>query len=135
MTHDTLTIRIESPDEFFDDVRSDLRALDQSDDPTPKRTLSLPDETALARVLTAKNVELLRAIANESPESVRELSRIVDRDVKNVSTAVNELESLGVLDLESDGRAKRPTVWYDDIDVKLALRPDRDEEGAVDAPS
>lgn len=134
MTHDTLTIRVESPDEFFDDVKADMRRLDDEETPQPKRTLSLPDEAALSRVLNAKNVGLLRAIVRESPASVRELSRIVDRDVKNVSTAVNELESLGLLDLESEGRAKRPTVWYDEIDVKLTLH-DCDGSNQVDASS
>ncbi|NHN42638.1 hypothetical protein G9C85_13505 [Halorubellus sp. JP-L1] len=135
MTHDTLTIRIESPDEFFDDVETDLRQLDRGNGPEAKRTLSLPDEAALSRVLNTKNVELLRTIATESPASVRELSRLVDRDVKNVSTAVNELESLGLLDLEPDGRAKRPTVWYDGIDVELRLHSDETDDGSAGAVS
>lgn len=135
MTHDTLTIRVESPDEFFEDVEADLRQLDRGDEPEAKRTLSLPDEAALSRVLRPKNVELLRTIATESPRSVRALSRLVDRDVKNVSTAVNELESLGLLELEDDGRAKRPTVWYDAIDVKLRLRTEDVDDEPASAPS
>jgi len=30
---------------------------------------------------------------------------------------VNELADYGLLKLEEDGQAKRPVVWYDEIDV------------------
>jgi predicted transcriptional regulator len=34
---------------------------------------------------------------------------------------VNELADYGLLKLEEDGQAKRPVVWYDEIDVDLPL--------------
>ena len=54
-----------------------------------EHVLSLPDEQALERVLNTKNLELLRTIADKEPASVRELARLVDRDVSNVSAALN----------------------------------------------
>lgn len=134
MTDNTLTIRVEPPSEFFEDVREDMRRLDQDEDLDPKQTLSVPDEKTLARVLSAKNVELLRTIVAEEPASVRELARLVDRDIKNVSTALNELEELGLVTFEQDGRAKRPVVWYDEIDVQLLLRDEGDDSSPVEAP-
>lgn len=118
----TLTIRIESAESFFEDALDDLNRLESGEEVEQKHVLSLPDEEALDRVLNPKNLELLRTIVNEAPASIRELGRLVDRDVKNVSTAVNELEELGVLELEQDGRTKRPVVWYDEIEVRYALR-------------
>lgn len=118
----TLTIRVESAESFFEDALDDLGRLESGEAVEQKHVLSLPDEEALDRILKPKNLELLRTIVNEAPASIRELGRLVDRDVKNVSTAVNELEELGVLELEQDGRTKRPVVWYDEIEVRYALR-------------
>ncbi|WP_135825615.1 HVO_A0114 family putative DNA-binding protein [Halorussus ruber] len=117
----TLTIRVESAESFFEDALDDLERLGD-DEVSETHVLSLPDEEALDRVLSPKNLELLRTTVNEEPTSVRELARAVERDVKNVSTAVNELAELGVLELEQDGRAKRPVVWYDEIEVRYSLR-------------
>jgi predicted transcriptional regulator len=121
MSTNTLHIAVESADEFFEDALADLRALEDGDDITDKYVLSLPDEASLERVLRAKNLELLRTIATEDPESVRELARLVDRDVKNVSEALNRLEELGLVDLEREGRAKRPVVWYDHLEIELSI--------------
>lgn len=121
MSNNTLYITIETTSEFFDDALADLRRLEAGEEIEEKYVLSLPDEEALERVLNAKNLELLRTIANEDPESGRELARLVGRDVKNVSTALNRLEELGLLKFEQAGRAKRPVVWYDEIAVEIRL--------------
>jgi predicted transcriptional regulator len=34
---------------------------------------------------------------------------------------LEELAELGVIDFEMDGQTKRPTVWYDPIEVDLPL--------------
>jgi predicted transcriptional regulator len=124
----TLHITVESTADFFESAVSDLRAVDSEKAVDDRYVLSLPDEEALERVLSAKNLELLRTTVTEEPNSVRDLARRVDRDIKNVSTALNELESLGLLEFETAGRAKRPVVWYDDIEVDIHLAGiDRDE--------
>lgn len=121
MTQNTLHITVESTSEFFEDALSDLRRLEAGDDLEDEYVLSLPDEEALERVLTAKNLALLRTIATDEPESVRELARLVDRDVKNVSTALNRLAELGLVEFEREGRAKRPVVWYDEVEVDITI--------------
>ena len=75
-------------------------------------------------MLRAKNIELIRTTAPEEPESVRELARLFDCDIKNVSTALNRLEEIGLVELEDGGRAKRPTVWYDHVEIVIRLTPD-----------
>lgn len=66
-------------------------------------------------------VELLRAVARGTPASMREAARLVDRDVHGVHDDLRELAGLGVLDLEREGRARRPVVDYDDLRVEVAL--------------
>jgi predicted transcriptional regulator len=121
MSTNTLHIAVESADEFFDDVLADLRDLEAGEELEDKYVLSLPDAESLERVLSAKNLELLRTVAREDPGSVRELARLVDRDVKNVSQALNRLEEIGLVDLERDGQAKRPVVWYDHLEIELSI--------------
>ena len=64
---------------------------------------------------------MLRTIARKGPSGSRETARVVDRDVRQVHRNPNELESLGLVDFEERGPAKRPAVWYDTIEVDLSL--------------
>jgi len=132
MTHETLYITVESTADFFAAARSDLRRLKAGDEMADEYVVSLPDETALERVLSAKHLELLRTIVRDSPDSMRALARLVDRNPKNVSISLHRLADLGLVRLEADGRAKRPVVWYDEIAVDIPLSGD-ESEAAVTA--
>ena len=121
MSTNTLHVTVESTADFFAAARADVRAVAAGEATEDRYVLSLPDEAALERLMRARTLELLRTIATTEPESIRELARRVDRDVKNVSTTLVELEDLGLVRFEQDGRAKRPVVWYDAIDVDIPL--------------
>lgn len=120
----TLHVRIENRGSFFDRIEETVDSLETDDniDEPSERGLSLPDEEALARVFSAQNLQLIRAVAQHEPSSMRRLATIVDRDIKNVSQNLNELESLGLVDLVDEGRAKRPVVPYDEIEVIYPVR-------------
>lgn len=119
----TLTIRLESDDEFHEEVRDKLAAIENGAEIAEPHVLSLPDEQALSRVLSPANLELIRTIAAAAPDSMRETARLVDRDIKEVSRNLNELAELGVVRFETEGRAKRPIVWFDQIEVDIDLSP------------
>lgn len=131
MTTNTLHITVEPTAEFFEAALEDVRQLESDEDLEDEYVLSLPDEEALERVLRAKNLELVRTIATEEPESVRELARLVDRDIKNVSTAVNRLAEIGLVELEDAGRAKKPTVWYDHVEIDIQVTPGGTDDSDV----
>ena len=84
-------------------------------------TLSIENLATFGRVFRPTNLELLEAIVEHQPESIRELARVVDRHPPEVLDNVNELADYGLLELEEEGRSKRPVVWYDEIDVDLPL--------------
>lgn len=130
----TLHVTIESDKEFHARVLDDIEAFEQNkldeSESVPRYQLSLPNEQALSRVFSAKNIELIRAIAAFEPESMRETARIVDRGIKEVSRNLNELERLGLVEFEQDGRSKRPHVWYDEIDVAIEMPIDQTNESA-----
>jgi len=118
----TLHIQVETTDEFFEQVKSDAAGLDEGGDVDDVDVLSVPDLATLSRVLSKTNLELIRSIAEHEPDSMREAARLVERDIKNVSEDLNFLAELDIVEIETAGRAKRPVVPYDDIEVDIPVR-------------
>ncbi|OQY58239.1 MAG: hypothetical protein B6245_12775 [Desulfobacteraceae bacterium 4572_88] len=79
---------------------------------------------AFRKALTPRRLALLRAIKTEKPSSVRQLSKITERDIKNVSTDIKFLEQAGLVDIKKNtgtGKEVRPLVNYDRILFEIAL--------------
>ena len=119
----TLVVTVKDGGEFHDTVRSDLQALERGDaaavDGTP--VLSFTDHDHLLQTFTPRTLDLLTAIRRKQPSSINETARVVDRDVKNVHDELAKLEKLGVIHFEQDGQAKRPIVWFDELDIRLSI--------------
>ncbi|MFB6083791.1 MAG: helix-turn-helix domain-containing protein [Halorientalis sp.] len=100
------------------DLEETLEAIDagESVESEPAR-LTVESLELFGRIFRPTNLELLEAIAEHDPASIRELARIVDRHPPEVTENVHELADYGLVELVEDGRAKRPTIWYDEIEV------------------
>jgi predicted transcriptional regulator len=72
---------------------------------------------ALARVLTAKRLELLRYVRRHKVASVRALARALARDYKNVHADVQALTAAGLMTAKGDGLH----ADYDAIETKIAI--------------
>ena len=86
--------------------------------------LSFTDVRELGRVLTPKRLELLKAIRNHRPDSVRALAGLTGRNVKNVSQDIELLVALGLVDLKPEGKPRRPRaprVGYEASRVEVQL--------------
>jgi predicted transcriptional regulator len=59
---------------------------------------------------------------------MRAVAELVDRDFKEVHRNLTELEALKVIDLNEDGRSKRPVVRFDEIDLTLSLDSTDEEQ-------
>ena len=92
--------------------------------------LSFETTDQLAQVFTPRAIDLLQAIAQEEPASIREAARVVDRDIKQVSENLERLEGYDVVEFVAEGRAKRPVVPYDEIDIQLPLRETAERDAA-----
>ncbi|NLV08353.1 MarR family transcriptional regulator [Halomicrobium mukohataei] len=112
-----------------------LGAIDAGEDVAsqPSR-LSIESLATFGRIFRPTNLELLEAIVEHEPDSIRELARLVDRHPPEVTENVNELADYGLIELEENGRAKRPIIWYDEIEFSgdISLR-DMDVGGDVSA--
>ena len=124
MSQNTLIVTVESikavkqrTADAFESAGTDTES--ESDAP---RRLSFETTDQLGQVFTPRAIDLLHAIAQAEPESIRATARLVDRDIKQVSENLKRLEAYGVVEFVTEGRAKRPVVPYDEIDIQLPLR-------------
>jgi len=124
MTQNTLIVTVESigaVQQRTADAFEQALTGDDPDEDAPRR-LSFETTDQLAQVFTPRAIELLQAIAQEEPASIREAARLVDRDIRQVSENLERLEEYGVVEFVNEGRAKRPVVPCDEIDIQLPLR-------------
>ena len=118
----TLHVRV-GTDVDRSDLEDRLAAIDAGDDVEPRPSVfSVDDIETLGRIFRPTNLALLQAIAEHEPESIRALARAVDRHPPEVLDNITELENYGLVELCEEGRAKRPVLFYDEIDIDIPLR-------------
>ena len=83
--------------------------------------INFENPSDLRALLTDRRVELLRSIMAERPESIRQLADRVDRDVKTIHDDLQVLGEYDIVHFEQAGRAKRPFVPYETIEVSLEI--------------
>jgi len=79
---------------------------------------------AFRKVLTPRRMEVLHVIRTENPSSIHELSRILKRDIKNVSVDVKYLSQVGFIEMLSsrtEARAITPSVNYEKIVFEISV--------------
>ncbi|WP_436903613.1 hypothetical protein [Halovenus halobia] len=126
----TLEVRLDS-DEQHSELLEDIRALERGEEVDERHVLVLDNEKELQRLLSPSNLALLRAIRHHEPESMRGAADLVGRDFKEVHRNLTELDALNVIDLQEDGRSKRPVVRFDEIDIELSLDADDADAATV----
>lgn len=67
-----------------------------------------------------KDLELIDTIKNKHPKSIRNLSQIIEKDIKTVYPKVKRLEEGGFLKLENGPKnSKIPVVNYNKIEIEI----------------
>jgi len=130
-TADTLLVTVESEEAFYQDGREVIERLERGDSIERPDTFSFPSVETLFETFTPQTITLLGTISDDEPESIRETARLVGRDVKNVHQELTELERLGVIRLETEGRSKRPVFPYEEIVISLPFDHDRAHESVL----
>jgi predicted transcriptional regulator len=75
-----------------------------------------------AKLLSAKNRVLLRAIAEQRPRSVTELAAMTGRAEQNVLRTLNKLAAAGIIRLDKGaGRALRPVLAARKVHFEIDL--------------
>lgn len=84
---------------------------------TEKKSVVLKFSQA-QNLLTEKRRELLQTLSEKEFDSITELSRELGRDKKNVSQDIKKLYENGIVDLEDQGRSKKPVFNFDKIEIE-----------------
>lgn len=80
---------------------------------------------SFARVLSARNRELLSLIAQEKPESLSRLATLAGRNKSNLSRTLKTMSHYGLVELTRGERGTvAPRVKYDRISLDLSLTSD-----------
>ncbi len=74
------------------------------------------------RLFSAPRLTILQTIIHDKPNSIKELSKIVGKNFKNVYQDVMFLVDLGLIELVKDTLPKslKPLPIYGDLELKLA---------------
>ena len=86
--------------------------------------ISFESIEGLRNVLTRRRLELLSVVRHKKPNSVYELSKILNRDLKSVNTDLKILEQNDFVELKkiNDGRQRVvPIVEFDKIDIMVKV--------------
>ena len=119
----TLHITVGDREQVREDALQFVQAAetDTLDDQDGAATRQFGTYDDLVDSLTPLRLELIQAIAEHAPESMREAARLVDRDVSDVHSDLKHLETLGILELEEGGPggAMQPIVPFDRIEMHI----------------
>jgi len=86
--------------------------------------LYFSDVRAMGKVLTPRRLEILKAVRDHRPRSIREVAGLTGRDIKNVAEDLSLLASLGLVEMEATdaaGRRKVPRVEYEALALEVYL--------------
>ena len=131
MTDTTTTLKIET--QTWKDAKE--KALEKArrfeeGEETTETDITFVEPSDVQRLLTPKRLELIQTLMSEEVGSIRELAEVLDRNPSEVHDDVHTLEEYGIIELRKEGRAKKPVVPYDDIDINVSLS----RENAVGVP-
>lgn len=119
-------IGIKSIEEALSNAKNVMERLERGEK-VKKRKAGIYFENleVMRKAITHERLKILKAIKEKHPASIYELSKALNRNLKNVSDDVHYLAELGLIELEkgkSNGRKKTtPIVNYDKILLEIPV--------------
>jgi len=117
----TLHVKYMEPDEALEQPLEGIKSMKEGDkaEETPMIIVTTKDD--LNRVTRDTTIDLINAIAEHEPASIRETARVVDRSPIEVKKNLDELERIGLIRFNEESGAKRPVVWYDSLNLEVPV--------------
>lgn len=119
-----IIIKVESQKEFFDRQKKIFKDLDKGIFPKKTSSYSFERLEDYKKTITQKRLELLSVIKHKKPKSIYQLSKMVDRDFKNVSDDINILKEVGLIEIEKREIPKKtiiPSVNFDRLRISIPI--------------
>ena len=120
-TETTLHVKYMDAEEALEQPLEGIRSMKGGDEPEDTPMVVVTTKEDLTRVTRDTTIDLINAIAEYEPGSIRETARLVDRSPIDVKKNLDELERIGLVRLEEEGGAKRPVVWYDKLNLEVPV--------------
>ncbi len=117
-------IGIKSTKEVLQDFVKTCKAIERGENVKKEAGIYFEDVEAFRKALTPKRLELLRLIKKRRPKTLHQLSRLADRDIKNVTQDIRLLKNLGLLSTRKEKTGRKevsPAVNYDVIELMIAV--------------
>lgn len=117
-------IGIKSTWEALQDFVKTCKAIERGEKVKKEVGIYFEDTEAFRKALTPKRLELLRLIKKHHPKTLHTLSRLADRDIKNITQDVELLKSLGLVSTRKEKAGRKevsPSVDYDAIELMIAV--------------
>ncbi len=90
--------------------------LDHPDEVIEDGKTVITDKLTLGKL----EMELLNFIKNEKPQSIRELARLIHKDISTVHPKVKQLEKEGLIEFKDGPKNKKiPVISYDKIEITV----------------
>lgn len=115
MTEDILKITFKQLDDHRNAAQERLRRAEDGDsgeeiEQDVRQIINFEEFDDIDRLMRRSNLELIEEIVEQQPSSIREAAADVDRDYREVHRNLKELEELGVVEFDEDGRRKTPKL-------------------------
>lgn len=117
-------IGIKSLEEVLENLAETAKAIERGEKVKKSRGIYFENLATFRRALTERRLEVLHVIKEEHPSSVYELSKILDRDIKNVTMDLEYLKEIGLVEIKRSKEKKErviPEVNYDAIELLVTV--------------
>ncbi len=103
------------------DLRLEMMAVARGErkPPAGANLKSYNSVTALVRLLTDENRDLLAMIRDRRPESISELGKLSGRSRGNVTRSLSKLETAGFVEFVQSGRTKKPVAVAKSVTLSI----------------
>lgn len=118
----TLIIRFEEWAHFKDRVTKTFK--NKTPSITKKNVLVFGSVAEYQKFMTEQKLAILAAIINKKPTSIYQLAQVVERDFANVQRDCVALETMGFIQLEGAGDAKKsktPQLAFDYTRIEIHM--------------
>ena len=119
-----IKIGIKSAKEILSDFAKTAEAIEKKEPVKKEKALYFESINGFRKALTPKRLELIHVIKESRPESINELARMVNRDIKSVATDIKILKDLDLVDTKKtapDGKKSALVVEYGKIGLEIAV--------------
>lgn len=75
---------------------------------------------SLGEVLNKNNMQLLKIIAEQKPQSIKELAMLAKRKPGNLSRTLNTMARYGIIEMKKIGKSSRPIAKALDFNIQYS---------------